>query len=236
MTPSSAPTHPAANGASSNGIHSNGTGTNGAHGSPEFGEGIDPLAAGSSAGSIADAVDLWPNGGGYGRPFPTREATGREPASHAPHPPFAGRPAGPARPASVGSVFTARPQTARQQFEESRQRDARFDAQGGAADTWDIREAFLNLAGGRLIDTARNDAARAHAFLTQFGFEQSDIEALGFGLYPEPAEVEEYLRRCGFAEEAVKSSGLTRDRRGDRRTNWTGALVLPIDDENGRCV
>ncbi|QDT14572.1 hypothetical protein [Alienimonas californiensis] len=236
----SAPTHgPAANG-SSHGAHGSHNGSShGAHhggpsqdgsgnGSadefhPEFGEGLDPVT-----GSIADSVDLWPNGGGYGASAP------RYGGAHAPNQPFAGRPAGPARPASAASVFTPRPQSSRDRAAE--QAEQSRDRTGGAADTWDIREAFLNLAAGRLTDTARNDAARAHAFLTQFGFEAEDIAKLHFGLYPDPAEVEEYLKRCGFAEEAVRNSGLTRDRRGDRRTDWAGCLVLPIDDETGRCV
>ncbi|NNJ26020.1 hypothetical protein [Alienimonas chondri] len=221
---SHAPTHgSAANGSASTGANGSSHAASNGASSGEFGEGLD-----AAAGSIADSVDLWPHGGGYGQSYNGGEGF----RSRAPHQPFAGRPAGPARPASVGSVFTARPQTSRDHAEKNRDADAR----GGGADTWDIREAFLNLAAGRLTDTARNDAARAHAFLEQYGFESDDIAKLGFGLYPEPAEVEEYLRRCGFGEDAVKNSGLTRDRRGDRRANWAGALVLPIDDENGRCV
>ncbi|MFH5803624.1 hypothetical protein [Alienimonas sp. DA493] len=249
----SAPTHgspangSAAHGAAAHGANGSANGTqHGApshHGAPssdgaangagaeshgEFGEGLDPLT-----GSIADAVDLWPHGGGYGSSAP------RYGSEHAPNQPFAGRPAGPARPASAASVFTSRPLSSedrRAQDRRAEQAEQARDRTGGAADTWDIREAFLNLAAGRLTDTARNDAARAHAFLTQFGFEAEDIARLNFGLYPDPAEVEEYLKRCGFAEQAVRNSGLTRDRRGDRRTDWAGCLVLPIDDETGRCV
>ena len=173
----------------------------------------------SVSGSIADAVDLWPNGG-----WPDGTA------AHAPHPAFSGRAAGPQRPAAAGagaSVFTARPRPAAAPKGEPHDRDR---------DTWDIREAFLSLAAERLTDTARNDAARANAFLSQFGFEPDDVETLGFGLYPDPAEVEDHLKRCGFAEAAVRDSKITRDGRGDLRSNWAGHLVLPIDDETGRCV
>ena len=222
----SAPTH-GANGTTSHdgpGPHDAGHETNG----QDHGDRLD-----SGAGSIADAVDLWPNGGGYGQPFrPQSFAADARTAGHAPHAAFAARTAGPARPASVGSVFTSRPRGP--QSESAPQSGDERDGQ--STDKWDIRQAFLSLAAGRLTDTARNDAARAHAFLTQYGFESDDIETLGFGLYPDPAEVEDYLKRCGFAEQAVRNSGLTRDRRGDRRGDWAGCLVLPIDDETGRCV
>ena len=259
----SAPTHGAAetNGHDANGHDANGHDHGdaaGQFGDEQFGDeqfGDGPFGdgperpPGSGAGSIADAVDLWPNGGGYGRPFapqsfgPSPQGDGAHRAGHAPHAAFAARTAGPARPASVGpasvgSVFTSRPRGGQAeqapQTDEER-RDGR-SAESRSADKWDIRQAFLSLAAGRLTDTARNDAARAHAFLTQYGFESNDIETLGFGLYPEPGEVEDYLKRCGFAEQAVRNSGLTRDRRGDRRGDWAGCLVLPIDDETGRCV
>ena len=185
-----------------------------------------PYAPPAYGGSIADAVEVapeaWPAG-----------------------PAFAAGESGPRRPSAGPSVFTARPRAGRRDGDRPND-NRRPDGPDGPApsrsrngktpDTWDIREAFLNLAAGRLTDTARNDAARANAFLSQYGFEPGDVRSLGFGLYPDPAEVEEYLRRCGFAADAVRDSRLTRDARGDLRGQWAGHLVLPIDDETGRCV
>ena len=110
----SAPTH-GANGTTSHdgpGRDHAGHQTNG----QDHGEAAGPFddgperGPGSGAGSIADAVDLWPNGGGYGQPFaPQSFGESGHRAGHAPHAAFAARTAGPARPASVGSVFTSRP-------------------------------------------------------------------------------------------------------------------------------
>ena len=194
----------------------------------ETAEFVTDYAPPAYGGSIADAVDvaadLWPGAG-------ERRENGT--ASAGPAHAFAGRRSELNRPSAGPSVFSARPEP---RADESAPADDSASARVDVPDTWDIREAFLNLAAGRLTDTARNDAARAHAFLDQYGFEDGDAEALGFGLYPDPAEVEEHLRRCGFPSAAVHGSGLTRDGAGDLRSEWEGRLVLPVDDETGRCV
>ncbi len=102
--------------------------------------------------------------------------------------------------------------------------------------------AFAGFAQSQLIESTRNShlirsagpsADRALDWLRRSGFSIEDVQALQFGLYPTPAEVEAYLIGVGFRCEQSRQTEF-----GDwcsplLQQRWSDCLVVPLFDRLG---
>lgn len=104
------------------------------------------------------------------------------------------------------------------------------------ADT--LFDAFHGYAQVRLAEASRTPtgtrfstpATIAHAHLRNRGFTPDEVRQLGFGLYTTPQDVHDHLRQMGFSEAAIRESGLVFDGDGRPRNDWTGNVIVPVDE------